>query len=166
VSSRASERRSDDVEWRLWIETEPIPAEGWGQRVDALLDRLETIPGALGPIGWGSGDTLGAVFEIDGAELAQALAAGLAAFETAVEAATIGIGKPRIRRLEITEAALEPDELMGATDVARLLGVSRQRVYQLMDDAAFPPPASHLARGALWSRADVEAWNVGRKVDV
>jgi len=153
------------MEWRLWIETEPIAAEVWAQRVDALLDSLEGMPVVLGPIGWGSGETLGAVFEVHGGELPHALAVGLAAFERALGAAMVGLEEPGIRRLEIADAALEPDELMGATDVARLLGVSRQRVYQLSSEAAFPAPAAHLARGAVWSRADVEAWSERRKVD-
>ena len=152
------------MEWRLWIETEPIAAEVWTQRVDALLDSLGGMPGVLGPIGWGSGETLGAIFEVHGGGLPRALAVGLAAFERALGAAMAGLEKPEIRRLEITEASFEPDELMGATDVARLLGISRQRVYQLSSESAFPAPAAHLARGALWSRADVEAWREHRKV--
>jgi len=152
------------MEWRFWAETEPAAAREWARCEDALLDSLEEVPGVLGPIGWGSGDALGVVFEVHDADLPSAIATGLAAVETALETATTGLPTPRIRRLEITDAALEPDELVGATDVARLLGVSRQRVYQLMEDAAFPSPAAHLARGALWSRADVLAWNARRKV--
>lgn len=153
------------MEWRFWAETEPVAAGEWARCEDGLLDSLDEVPGVLGPIGWGSGDALGAVFEVHDADLPSAIATGLAAVEIALETATTGLPTPRIRRLEITDATFEPDELVGATDVARLLGVSRQRVYQLMSDATFPPPASHLARGALWSRADVEAWNARRKVD-
>jgi predicted DNA-binding transcriptional regulator AlpA len=153
------------MEWRLWVESEPIAAGDWARREDALLDALMEIPRVLGPIGWGSGDVLGAVFEVHDASLPSAIQIGLAAFEAALATAMPGAPTPRVRRFEITEADLEPDELMGATDVARLLGVSRQRVYQLIADAGFPSPASNLARGALWSRADVEAWSGRRKVD-
>lgn len=152
------------MEWRCWIESEPIEGEGWARRVDVLLESLEGDPAVLGPVGWGSGQTLGAVFEIAGADAQHALVAGVAAFDRALEATTAGGAKPQIRRLEITDAAFEPDELVGATDIARLLGISRQRVYQLSSEATFPTPAAHLARGALWSRADIEAWSERRKI--
>ena len=45
-------------------------------------------------------------------------------------------------------------------EIAQILGVSRQRVYQLMeayDD--FPAPLATLAVGRVWSRAAVEEWN-------
>ena len=45
-------------------------------------------------------------------------------------------------------------------EIAQILGVSRQRVYQLMeayDD--FPAPLATLAVGRVWSRAAVEEWD-------
>jgi predicted DNA-binding transcriptional regulator AlpA len=49
--------------------------------------------------------------------------------------------------------------LLGASDVAKLLGVSRQRVYELLDTHEdFPRPVASLARGAVWDRGQVEAW--------
>jgi predicted DNA-binding transcriptional regulator AlpA len=147
--------------WRVWIESEPISAEDWSKRVDALLDRLEREERVLGPVGWGSaGRTLGAVFEVRNADPISAASTGYRAFIRALEAVTGDIGAVRLMRMEIAEADYEPDELLGATDVARLLGVSRQRVYQLRAATpGFPQPATHLSRGALWSRADVEAWS-------
>ena len=45
-------------------------------------------------------------------------------------------------------------------EMAKILGVSRQRVYQLMDAYEdFPAPIATLAVGRIWSRADVEAWD-------
>ena len=41
-----------------------------------------------------------------------------------------------------------------------MLGVSRQRVYQLIDAYDdFPAPLATLAVGRIWSRAAVEEWN-------
>lgn len=51
-------------------------------------------------------------------------------------------------------------ELVGIPEIAQILGVSRQRVYQLIeayDD--FPEPLATLAVGRIWSRAAVEEWN-------
>ena len=44
--------------------------------------------------------------------------------------------------------------------MAQMLGVSRQRVYQLIDTYDdFPPPVATLAVGRIWSRSAVEEWN-------
>jgi predicted DNA-binding transcriptional regulator AlpA len=50
-------------------------------------------------------------------------------------------------------------DLLGVTEVAQLLGISRQRVQQLTEsDPDFPEPAATLARGRVWSRAAIEKW--------
>ena len=51
-------------------------------------------------------------------------------------------------------------DVVGVPEIAQILGVSRQRVYQLIeayDD--FPMPVARLAVGRIWSRAAVEDWN-------
>ncbi len=48
--------------------------------------------------------------------------------------------------------------LVGITEIARLLGVSRQRVGQLAKAETFPSPAAVLAAGPVWERADVDRW--------
>lgn len=51
------------------------------------------------------------------------------------------------------------DELMGAAEVAELLGVTRQRVNQLATDAPdFPEPIAVLQAGRIWRSKDIEAW--------
>ena len=51
-------------------------------------------------------------------------------------------------------------DVVGVPEIAQILGVSRQRVYQLMDAYEdFPPPVATLAVGRIWSRAAVEDWN-------
>jgi predicted DNA-binding transcriptional regulator AlpA len=51
-----------------------------------------------------------------------------------------------------------PERLMGLTEIAEMLGVSRQRVYQLVRTAGFPEPLARLAQGAVWAGEDVERW--------
>lgn len=51
-----------------------------------------------------------------------------------------------------------PDHLMGVTEIAQLLGVSRQRVQQLAKTEGFPEPAARLVGAIIWNRADVERW--------
>lgn len=48
---------------------------------------------------------------------------------------------------------------MGLSEVARILGVSRQRAAQLVRDYAdFPGPVAILASGRIWNRVAVETW--------
>lgn len=49
-------------------------------------------------------------------------------------------------------------DLMGTSEIARRLGVSRQRASQLTAHPNFPSPASRLAMGPVWRRRDVERW--------
>ena len=54
-------------------------------------------------------------------------------------------------------------DLVGGAEVAQLLGVSRQRVHEIVRTAAdFPEPVAELAAGRIWQRSDVEAWMAAR----
>lgn len=48
--------------------------------------------------------------------------------------------------------------LMGAREIENRLGVSRQRVQQLVSRPDFPVPYDELAMGKVWRREDVERW--------
>jgi predicted DNA-binding transcriptional regulator AlpA len=49
--------------------------------------------------------------------------------------------------------------LVGVAEVAEMLGVSRQRVNQLVQtDPDFPEPEVVLAAGRIWLRSAIEAW--------
>ncbi len=48
--------------------------------------------------------------------------------------------------------------LMGAQEIERRLGVSRQRVQQLTARPDWPAPYDELAMGKVWRIEDVEAW--------
>lgn len=48
--------------------------------------------------------------------------------------------------------------LTGATEIGRMLGISRQRVQQLAAEPGFPEPAAVLAMGKVWREGDVIAW--------
>lgn len=52
--------------------------------------------------------------------------------------------------------------LMGATEVAEFLGVSRQRVLELRrDHAEFPQPLEQLRSGPVWDKSDIESFLAG-----
>ncbi|MET8310694.1 hypothetical protein [Micromonospora sp. NPDC005173] len=47
----------------------------------------------------------------------------------------------------------------GATEVADLLGISRQRMLKLRERPDFPDPIGTLAQGDIWDLDEVAAWN-------
>ncbi|WP_245674217.1 MULTISPECIES: DNA-binding protein [Actinoplanes] len=47
---------------------------------------------------------------------------------------------------------------MGAGEIRKCLGVSRQRAYQIMNRRDFPPPYQTLEMGKIWERETFEAW--------
>ena len=49
--------------------------------------------------------------------------------------------------------------LVGLTEIATLLGVTRQRAGQIARDYEdFPAPVAELASGRIWETAAVEGW--------
>lgn len=58
---------------------------------------------------------------------------------------------------------MEHDHL-GITEIAGLLGVSRQRAHAITrTHPDFPPPASLLASGPIWHGRDVKNWATARR---
>lgn len=52
-----------------------------------------------------------------------------------------------------------PEELVVIRDIAGMLGVTVQRVHQLIQtDPAFPPPARKFGRQRIWYRRDIEPY--------
>ena len=53
---------------------------------------------------------------------------------------------------------------MGTAEIAVLLGVSRQRVLQLLREPGdFPQPVAVLKMGNVWDAAAVRRWATGRQ---
>jgi hypothetical protein len=51
-----------------------------------------------------------------------------------------------------------PRDLVGAAEAAVMLGVSRQRVGQLVERPDFPAPIARLSAGPVWTRTSIEAF--------
>lgn len=49
-------------------------------------------------------------------------------------------------------------DVMGVTEIARRLGVTKSRADQITRQRDFPEPAARLTMGAIWETSDVEAW--------
>jgi predicted DNA-binding transcriptional regulator AlpA len=55
--------------------------------------------------------------------------------------------------------AMKDHKHVGIAEIAERLGVSRQRVHQLvMTDPTFPPAADDLTAGKVWHETDVLPW--------
>ncbi len=145
------------MDWRIWIETEPLDVGAWEEHQEALLEILEEMPEAEGPVGWGAVPSLGAVFTISHVDDIKRVAdLAYACFTRALHKLELGFVK--ITRLEVTP--MDEDEgppLVGASDIAKMLGISRQRVYQLARQPPFPKAVAKLARGLMWDRRAIEA---------
>ena len=50
------------------------------------------------------------------------------------------------------------ENLLRVVDIARLLGVTKQRAHQLSRGHWFPAPAETYGRGLLWRQSEVEQW--------
>lgn len=71
--------------------------------------------------------------------------------------------RPDVRDVRATEWSLfeaeleEPNfpELVGITEIAELLGTSRQRASELARSAKFPVPVAELAAGPVWPKSRI-----------
>lgn len=152
------------MEWRIWGRSTPVTdQEAWDEAVERFGEELARH-GAGGPIVAGRIGTLDAVFLVEAEQLRDAADLGLMIYADAMagfDAAPTAI--------EITPADEEPAQVVGATDAAKILGVSRQRFYELGETLeAFPAPIGELSRGRVWDRREIvafgETWDrkVGR----
>ena len=149
-----------------------IEIETWGVGVDAHpIDLLERLPGVIAECG-GHGASvsrggltggIGASFGVSAEEhaalarsFADAMLAGTDTFSRACE--ILGLEHGGLARVAIAASemlTLENDqpseELYGVTELARTLGVSRQRLAELRTRQDFPSPIVELAAGPVWT---------------
>jgi hypothetical protein len=159
-----------------------IDIETWGEGADAydpdavmeLVDALVSrgAQGAVTSAG-GLAGGVGAIFSIEGRHRDQAAVYGSAVrdgvrmFLDACK--NLHLSHRGIARVDLlTDAYLEreidqePEGYLGVTEVARELGVSRQRVSELRARSGFPSPIAELAAGPVWKasslRRFVDSW--------
>jgi prophage regulatory protein len=59
---------------------------------------------------------------------------------------------------QVTTSMVTMHHLVGSAEIGRMLGVSRQRVQQLVNRDDFPRPDAVLEMGKVWKRTEVETW--------
>ncbi|MGZ5296845.1 MAG: helix-turn-helix transcriptional regulator [Actinomycetota bacterium] len=144
------------TEWRIWTESVPVEEDDQDELSERFLDALEADRRASGPIGYGRIGSLGAVFLVDASDIAEAASIGAQVFTQALRATRDDVAPLYV---QATAEDWEPASFVGATEAGRVLGISRQRIYQLMRVYPdFPKPVATPARGAVWDRRAIEAW--------
>lgn len=156
ASSTLAEPSVGDQRWSLAL----LPVDWWDEATEMLADLLEDDPRALGPVPAGRVDSLDAIFIVEADDLTEAVGVGADVYRRTLAATCekLGVIAEPIR-IEAEPEDYEPLQLVGATDVGRILDVTRQRVYQLMQEHPdFPKPVATPSRGALWDRRAIVAW--------
>lgn len=145
--------------WEVLVEGAPAGDEASDENIVALVASLKLIGGAAAK----RGNTVAATVPVE-AESARA-AAGVAESLVLLHARQAGLRAFRALRLEAVDTAssllsteAETGEILGSAEVARLLGVSRQRVQQLRAEGRFPAPLLELSATPVWLRRSVETF--------
>lgn len=138
----------------------PVEYEEWVERLERFIEVLENDPLTMGAVAAGAIGRLGTVFVVEADSFSEATTIADASFDLAIEVAA-GDLEPEVHseRLLIEFEDYQPLELIGAGEAAEILGVKRQRLYQLRElYLDFPAPVATPKRGALWDRRAIVAW--------
>lgn len=67
--------------------------------------------------------------------------------------------EPVIHRAALLASlGVSPEDLLGLSDISRLLGVTMRTTQKYVDRDDFPEPIGRIAAGRVWLRADVQRW--------
>jgi hypothetical protein len=130
---------------------------------DAITESLASNAAAVGALP-GDPTGLSVVLAVDAGTLRAAVDTGLRLVIGSASTAGVQVRATAVEGLtwEAAEARVEEPlvpELVGLTEIAELLSVSKQRASQLAaEHASFPRPAQTIAAGKLWPRSSVEKW--------
>jgi hypothetical protein len=149
--------------WSVTIEAESDESDGGGVVGSDKLDDLLSVLDHFSPVvivppeePRGTPIRYGVDLSVLADAAAEATDIAVAAFETAVK--EIGLPEwPIVKLGVITEAELDASlatsnfpTLLGVSELADLLGVSKQRASELARTASFPSPVATLASGPVW----------------
>jgi hypothetical protein len=162
VAAAEGERVMGDAsrEWSVGVE---LGLDG-SQRADEVEEAAEELLDALAeaaPAVGVSAASLGVQLSVRARSAVAAVKVAVAAVEKAsadVRLAHTGVYHAEASTTERLDAWLrQPSfpELVGTSEVAALLGVSRQRVSELSRAAHFPQPMTSLASGPVWAKPGI-----------
>jgi hypothetical protein len=145
------ERAYEMPEWNVVIETARRPPD-IDEQLDDILDTLAPQAGALTvhPMG------LRVRLNVETHTLDEAFVAAMDLFKVVFPGEeAIRFEVQTVEELENQLAESNALELLGVTELARTLGVTRTRASQLTRHGTFPAPAAMLASGPVWYRRSV-----------
>jgi hypothetical protein len=144
-------------EWSVRIESVVVD-EPSDDQIERLAVELEPDHGAVGINDDGS---IGAQLMIEARSVHSASEKAFQHFRRACEIA--GVKAPmtsvEVQPWDVFEAEQDSPivpELLGVTEMAAKLGVSRQRIAQLSEREDWPPPVAQLAAGPVWAGPSVD----------
>ena len=146
------------TEWSVAIEAAG-PAGSTGVDAEELW-RLVDALARHGPAVGGGGDRYDAQFNVEAPDVGAATTKALRLWRRAVAATDLPawpIVRTEVLTVEEQEAELARPApvLVGVSEIARLLGTTRNRAWQVTRKAGFPRPLAELAGGPVWTLATV-----------
>lgn len=162
----AAKRKTGMTDWSVYLE---MPhRRGPIEAVTDLIDDLLAVLKTHGAVGTVSPKTLGVQLSVDAQEADEAVQAARRVVTAALR--KLRFKEPIILRRAEAQTMEELDhelqqsnipDLVGVSEVALMLGVSKQRVSELARSRTLPPPLATLAAGPIWERHAVTRF-VGR----
>lgn len=150
----------DEQQHPDWVITFAYDAAADESALGAVEDALMDLDGTAAAAGPGR---VTVTLHLPAAGPGEAVEAGVRLLAARWSPAAAGwreVGVDAVTEVEHERRAAGPTlpELVGASEVGTILGVSRQRVHQLREQPAFPAPLVEVAMGPLWDARAVEAF--------
>lgn len=145
------------MEWSVSIDYEVVGAPD-DRRLDDLAERVAPHSGAV----FVGSRSIGAMIAVKSSDLSSAAKRADILIRAAMHRSGIRISEMieshvvEWTRFEEELARPPMPELVGATEAAALLGVSRQRFHEIRRTLDFPDPLAEVAATPLWTRAGIE----------
>ena len=156
-----------ETRYSVGIESEGGPLDPDDPKVDRLVDALEARKDIAGPVvSWGGlAGGPGVRLSLRAGDPAAAVALATAVFakaliEADVEAAQVAFAEVMTEEYMDRWLGQPAREYVGLAEIAKILGVSKQRVYELRRREDFPKPIAALAAGPVWDRMSLN--QIGR----
>lgn len=128
-----------------------------GELVDRVLEGLKEYSPAAG----GRGERIGVTMSVEASTDRQAFDRAHRALRQVLGARS-KVVDARVQSVEELESEVEAPAvpaLAGISEVAEILGVSRQRASELAGSGGLPGPVADLAAGPVWLRSTIVSFN-------
>jgi len=119
----------------------------------SLYNKVDELLEGRGPVYRLAPDSVQVLFGVEAKSAAQALEEANHLVPPILE--LLDPGQETMPSISISEHVDAPMEFVGMGEVATIMGVSKQRIYQLAERKDFPEPAFRLKATPVWRTADI-----------